>query len=321
MNMKSIKIYLVLAIVSLGVITSCKDESLQVVPEWESAVHGFADVTSTNSDLLYNDPATDVDIDLKWISIDGKLTVTKIEVFALFNENYIDQDDNPKVAAHGGDDGILLTSFEGSAVPANRTAVSFSVSQDDLFDLYKDATFDYDGDGPKPEVNVFTNPDKPQRNATQHFMWDDKIKIRWELTTSDGRVFKAWGVSVCTEFPGANCAVDLSVVCATEIAPAGAPGNWVFDMQDTYGDGWQGGYISVVIDGTEAHQVKIPNGGGSSGQTIIAVPPGTQTLKFVWSNDDYNSECVFKITSPKGNVVASVATPSPGPIKLDLCLE
>ncbi len=315
--MKAMKIYLVLAIVSLGVITSCKDESLQVVPDWESAVHGFADVTSTNSDFLYNDPNQDIDIDLKWISIDKKLTVTKIEVFALFNENYIDLDGNPKVAAHGGETGKLLTSFEGGAVPANRTAVNFSVTQAQLYNLYQASTFDY-GNG---LVNVFTNPDKPQRNATQRFMWDDKIEIRWEYTTDDGRVFNKWAPSVCTEFPGANCAINLSVICATDIAPANAPGNWVFDMQDTYGDGWQGGFISVVINGTEAHQVKIPDGGGSSGQTIIAVPPGTQTLKFNWSNDAFNSECVFKITSPKGNVVANIVTPAPGPIKLDLCLE
>lgn len=314
--MKAIKIYLMLAIVSLGIIISCKDESLQVVPEWESAVHGFAEVTSTNSDLLYNDPSKDVDIDLKWISIDGKLTVTKIDVYALFNENYIDVDGNPKVAAHGGTEGKLLTSIEGSAVPANRSAVSFSVTQAQLYNLYQASTFDY-GNG---LVNVFTNPAKPQRNATQRFMWDDKIKIRWEYTTDDGRVFSKWGVSVCTEFPGANCAVDLSVVCATDLAPASIPGNWVFDLEDTYGDGWQGGFISVVVDGTEFAQVKIPDGGGSSAQTILAIPAAT-SMKFNWSNDSFNSECVFKITSPKGNVVANVSTPTVGPIKLDLCLE
>ena len=71
--MKSLKKYIIVMIASVGIITSCKDESLQVVPEWETGVHGFATVTSANSDLLYNDPAVDVDIDLKWISIDGKV--------------------------------------------------------------------------------------------------------------------------------------------------------------------------------------------------------------------------------------------------------
>jgi hypothetical protein len=322
MNMKAIRKYLVLTMVSIVVITSCKDESLQVVPVWESAVHGFATVTSSNKDFLYNTPTAPIDVDLKWISIDGKLTVTKIEVYALFNENYIDQDGNPKIAAHGGETGELIASYDGSAVPANRTAVKFSVTQDQLYNLYKDREFDYDGeDGPKPSVNVFTNPDKPQRDATHHFMWDDKIELRWEYTTEDGRVFKKWGTSVCTEFPGANCSVNLSIICATDLAPASIPGNWTFDMQDTYGDGWQGGFISVVVNGTEFAQVKIPNGGGSSLQTILAIPATATSMKFNWSNDSFNGECVFKITSPKGNVVANVSTPSPGPIKLDLCLE
>jgi hypothetical protein len=322
--MKLFKKYVVLLIASLGIITACKDDSLVIVPEWESAVHGFAKVTSTNKDWLYNDPNVDIDMDLKWISIDNKLTVQKIEVYVLFDEAYVDSEGNPKVASHGGTEGKLLTSFEGSAVPANRTALNLSVTQNAVYDLYKTAKFDYDnGNG---EVDVFTNPAKPQRNATQHFMWDDAITVRWEYTTEDGRVFKKWGPSVCTEFPGANCQVGIAVVCASEIfAPVG---DWKFDLQDTYGDGWQGGYISVLVNGVEAHKVFI-NSQYDAGSVapynavtkIISIPAGTTSLKFAWSNDDYNSECVFKITSPKGNVVANVATPSAGPIKLNLCLE
>jgi hypothetical protein len=130
--MKSINKYLVLMIASLGIITACKDESLVIVPVWESAVHGFAKVTSTNNSFLYNDPNVDIDLDLKWVSIDGKLAVTNIEVYALFDESYIDVDGNPKIASHGGDDGKLLTSFSGGSVPANRVNASFSVSQDAL---------------------------------------------------------------------------------------------------------------------------------------------------------------------------------------------
>jgi len=309
-----------LMIASLSIITACKDESLQVVPVWESAVHGLGAVTSTNSDFLYNDPSVDIDMSLQWVSIDGKLTVNKIEVFALFDESYIDEDGNPAIASHGGDEGKLMVSYSGGSVPANRTPVNFSVSQASLYELYKDAKFDY-GNG---EVPVFDNPDRPQRNVTQHFMWDDAISIRWELTTDDGRVFKKWGPSVCTEFPGANCSVDFGVVCASEITePAG---DWVFDMQDLYGDGWQGGYISVIVDGAEAYKVFIPNeyDGNpptSSLQKIITIPSTATSLEFAWSDDDYNSECVFKITSPKGNVVANVSNPSAGPIKLNLCLE
>ena len=113
--------------------------------------------------------------------------------------------------------------------------------------------------------------------------------------------------------------IDFGVVCASAISePAG---DWVFTLGDTYGDGWQGGFISVVVDGAEFAQVKIPNGGGSAGAATVTVPPTATTLKFVWSDDDYDSECVFTIKSPKGNVVASVSNPTAGDIKLNLCLE
>lgn len=313
--MRKLKIWIIASVLLLGAATSCKDDSLVIVPTWESAVHGLAEVTSTNTDFSYNDPTIDLDMELQWISIDSKATVNRIEVFALFNEAYIDLDGNPKVASHGGEDGKSILVLEGSEVPANRTPFNLSVSQSQLYELYKEATFDY-GNG---EVSVFENPDKPQRNDEQRFMWDDALQIRWEFTTADGRVFDAWGVSVCTEFPGANCQIDFGVACSATIEePAG---DWIFDMKDTYGDGWQGGYISVVVDGDEFDQVNIPNGGGSAKVETITIPGSATSLEFVWSDDDYNSEVVFTIKSPKGNIVANVSNPSAGKIKLNLCLE
>jgi hypothetical protein len=316
MNMKIIKKYLVLMIVSFGIITACKDESLQVVPVWESAVHGFGAVTSSNSDFLYNDPAVDVDMDLKWISIDGKQKVTKIDVYALFDESYVDVDGNPKIASHGGDDGKLINTYSGATVPANRTAVSFSVSQASLYELYKDAVYDY-GNG---EVSVFDNPDKPQRNDTQRFMWDDAITVRWELTTEDGRVFKKWGPSVCTEFPGANCQIGLGVVCASDITNPGANGGlYVINMTDTYGDGWNGAAIKVIIDGV-ATEYTLDD--GAAGVTNVQVAPTATTIKFEFVSGDWDSEVIYTIKSPKGNTIAKAGpSPAEGPIKLDLCLE
>lgn len=324
--MRQYRIYTLIIAGVFALATSCKDDSLELIPEWESAVHGLAEVTSDNTDFKYNEPTAPVDIDLQWISIDSKLTVTRIEVFAIFNENYIDKDGNPAVAAHGGAQGRSFRIYEGSAVPANRTPLSFSVSQNDLYTLYSAATFDYDGNPATPPTPVFNNPGKPARDADHRFMWDDKLSVKWVFTTDDGRVFQKWGVSVCTEFPGANCSVDFTVVCATEIE--NPQGTWTFNMVDTYGDGWQGGYISVLVDGVEAKQINIPDSYNPPSNPDIAAltdtftfPATGSTLKFVWSPDTYNSECEFKIISPSGNTVANVSGPPAGPIKLDLCLE
>lgn len=315
--MKHSKINVLLLAAIFGITLSCKDDSLVLVPEWESAVHGLGEVTSSNTDFQYNSPTTPIEVDLQWISIDQKESVTKMEVYVLFNENYIDTDGNPAVARHGGTDGRLFKTYEGSAVPANRTPIHFSVTQAELYTLYSNATFNY-GAGTVP---VFTNPANPYRNATQRFYWGDDLSVKWVYTASDGRVFKKWGVSVCTEFPGANCSVDFTVVCASQIQ--NPQGTWVFNLRDNYGDGWQGGYISVRLGGTQVDQISIPNGGGASGNDTYTYPPGeTRVLSFVWSADTYQSECEFDIISPSGNTVASyVGGPPAGNIKLDLCLE
>lgn len=307
---------------ALAVVTSCKDDSLELIPEWETAVHAKATITSTNTDFQYNSPATPLDVALQWISIDQKLTVTKIQLYVLFNENYIDKDGNPAVAAHGGTDGRLFKTLEGSAVPANRTDFAVSLSQAALYTLYSDATFDY-GNG---AVSVFNNPAVPERDAAHRFYWEDDLRLRWEFTTDDGRVFKKWGVSVCTEFPNSDCQVDFTVVCAESIQkPAGT---WVFDMVDVYGDGWQNGKILVYVDGVKVDEIFIPDSYNPASNPDIASLQDTFTfttgtsLEFRWSVDDYQSETQFKITSPSGNIVADYkAGPPAGKIKLDLCLE
>lgn len=214
--MKQIKIYTLILAGLLGAITSCKDDSIELVPAWESAVHGYSDFAEGSAqNFVFNDPTTPINVDLQWISIDGRADVSKIDVYVLVNETYVDPTDgNTKVAQHGGDEGRLLTSFEGSAVPASRVPLTFSLDQAAVYNLYQDAQFDY-GNGAVP---VFANPDKPERDAVNRFTPEDQIVVRWDFTTADGRVFSKWGPSVCTEFPGANCELSWGVICVSDLA-------------------------------------------------------------------------------------------------------
>jgi hypothetical protein len=155
----------------------------------------------------------------------------------------------------------------------------------------------------------------------------DYVEFRLVLTTTSGRTFSnntissdiAGGVFYRSPF-----FYRVQLVCATSIEKP--EGTWKFDMVDTYGDGWQGGFIQVLVGGVEVDRIFLlsqydPGGVpvSSGSDTYTYVGPGT--LSFVWDNDDYNSECEFKITSPSGNVVADVKSPTAGPIKLDLCKE
>lgn len=217
--MKHLRIYSFFAIALLGLVVSCKDEDIVLVPEWESGVHGFGGfATGSPTNFVFQNTTTALNLNLKWVSIDGQNTVSKIDVFVLFNEPYIDPDGNPVIANHGGTDGKLLASFADAAVPANRTNLSIPVTQTSIYELYKTATFDYDKNAATPPTPVFSNPAVPSRTASSPFVKGDAFTLRWEFTTADGRKFYKWGVSVCTEYPGGNCQVAWGVICASDLA-------------------------------------------------------------------------------------------------------
>ncbi len=315
--MKKLNKYILLLLALVVFIPACKDEDLVILPEWESAVHGEGVVSDGSAtDFLKGDPSQEISFDLYWNSIDSKNTVTKIDLYVAFNEAYVDQDGNPKTAKHGGDDGVLLTSIEGGDVPANRETTTFTISQADVYNLYSAATYDYYGDGAVPVWG--TGSIRADRNTTNNIFVDgDTFSVRWVFTTADGRVFDSWGISVCTEFPNANCSVAWSTVCSQVIAEPAQ--DYTIQMVDSYGDGWNGAAIRVIIDGV-ATDYTITS--GASGTAVVTVPPGTSTLSFEFVSGDWDSEVTFTITSAKGNVIASGGpSPAEGTLKLNLCVE
>lgn len=313
--MKTIK-YLTLTLIGLFVLTvSCKDDK-ELVPVWETGVNGEGEVVSTAQDFKRGDNAVVLDFELKWISVDSKVTVTKMEVFITWNEGYTDIDGNPAVANHGT---VLIESIEGGGVPANRVPVGFSLSQPDLLALYDGVTYDYkDGIDDNP-IDVFGDPVNPGRDATNTFVAEDQFTVTWQFTGADGRVFSAWSPSVCTEFPGSNCQIDFGVVCAEEITDPGANGGvYELNLVDSFGDGWDGAFITVTEDGTSTDYTAT----GFGTLHVVNVAPTAVSLTFSYTAGAFESEHTFTIKSPKGNIIASGGpAPTPGAIKLNLCNE
>ena len=191
--------------------SACENEDLNPYLEPLPGVHAYAEIPADQpANFVYGQLSEAVPFDIEWVSVDGKLEVNKVELYLLFNENFKDADDNPKVARHGGSEGILFKTFEGDQVPGNREVFNFSVTQNEMYALYKDATYDYNGNG--TATPVFNNPDEPMRNTTTSpFTTDDDFTVRWVLYTTSGLMFDSWSPSVCTELPGANCEVTWSV--------------------------------------------------------------------------------------------------------------
>ena len=193
---------------SLGLVAvlGCRDESLNPVPAFDPGVHGFGvfssiaegkdgssyrknyDDYAVNFPLKGQDQAK-IDFKLRWVSLDNKLTVNKLEVYVDMIESYNDADGNPKTTSLGAK---LLKTLSPAA--NNREWNMFSISATELYTAFKDATVKYDKVN---AVKVFANPANP-RPTGQWFNGTENFVLTWRLYTSDGKIFKTWNSdSVC----------------------------------------------------------------------------------------------------------------------------
>jgi hypothetical protein len=195
--MKIGKYILFISIVALTVL-ACRETTTDPNIPFETAVHGYGEMKKPDT-FAVKDPAAPVNFKWRWVSI---------EFFAYFDEKYKDKDGNDKVARHGGTPGETYTKIWKTVAPpaANFGFTDFTITQAELYNLYKANKFDY-GDG-KGSVDVFS---RSGRTAAKPFVVSDKIIIRWVLYTADNRRFDSWTTNVCGDFVGANCLLTLDV--------------------------------------------------------------------------------------------------------------
>lgn len=217
---KNTLLALSLLVLSLPAINACRDESLNPLPQWEPGVHGYGVfVTPTGGESraanavnfpLATQATAKNDYKIRWVSLDQQLTVNKIEVYVDFRERFLNENKSQVAVSHGQK--LLKTITPG----ANRVWSNFSVTPAEIYDLFKAVKFKYDGTN---EVNVFDNPlrtpasrflgarkdpDPNVPEAKKLGVAADDFVLRWRLYTPDGKVFKSWSVSVCTEIIAAG---------------------------------------------------------------------------------------------------------------------
>ncbi|MBT8184361.1 MAG: hypothetical protein KJN76_05945 [Eudoraea sp.] len=144
-----------------------------------------------------------------------------------------------------------------------------------------------------------------------------------------------------TDVPGSNDIVfsneTLTVSLFRECPSAPTPGDWIVNMQDSYGDGWQtttangGPGITVTLNTGEVFEVGLctPYEANtyactpelSSGSATITIPDGVESAEWFFPGDNWG-EISFQIIAPSGNTVADYGAGSPaGPIEIDVCLQ
>lgn len=145
----------------------------------------------------------------------------------------------------------------------------------------------------------------------------DIFLLRLALHTTDGGTFTSTNVGTKIQTSSAFKSpfrYSAAVACPP---PASLSGDWIIDMQDSYGDGWNGASITVSAAGVATDYTI----SASEGSQTVTAPPG-ELFTFTFNGGDWDSEVTYQITDPNGKVQANHGpTPSVGLIKLvdDFC--
>ncbi len=93
-------------------------------------------------------------------------------------------------------------------------------------------------------------------------------------------------------------------------------GEYILELNDSYGDGWDGAFITVTIDGVSTDYTA--SGFGTT--HIVNVPDGTEELIFSYTSGSFEGEHTYIITSPNGIIVkADGPGPTTGIINFNPC--
>lgn len=125
----------------------------------------------------------------------------------------------------------------------------------------------------------------------------DLFILRYNLKLTDGRSFSTadTGGNVRTTSHNAPFRYSAVVVCF-KVPEAG---DWVLEMQDVWGDGWNGATIVVSIDGNETEYTCT----GSSTNETITVPAGTTRFLITYNPGDWEGENTYTLKDPGGNII------------------
>jgi hypothetical protein len=84
--------------------------------------------------------------------------------------------------------------------------------------------------------------------------------------------------------------------------------NVVFELSDSYGDGWNGNYLNVNFsDGTPAQSLTIQD--GSSANYVIEIGNGVH-VTLTWTMGQWPTECSFVVHYEDGDVICQASSPN-----------
>jgi hypothetical protein len=146
----------------------------------------------------------------------------------------------------------------------------------------------------------------------------DTFTIRYVLNLTDGRSFT--NTNTASTVSGGSYFRSPFRYTVPLVCPPIAPtaGVWSLEIQDSYGDSWNGASLDVNIDGTTTNYT---HEGGSSTSYTFTVPAGATSIQIVYNGGTFDEENTFQVVSANGNTVLDLGpTPPAGSGLFDFCL-
>ncbi|WP_299129571.1 hypothetical protein [uncultured Winogradskyella sp.] len=189
------------------------------------------------------------------------------------------------------DNGNDISLFE---VFVNATRLSDELAGEQLLLSIPASEFDTSS-GPFPQVMVdFAAEDilNLLGLTTTDLEGGDQFNFRLALTNPEGTFSD---VSANFANQSAQHTFISNVICLN----VPVPGDWTLEMTDLYGDGWNGGQITVNISGESTTY----SAAGFGTTVTITIPEGTTIFTFTYTSGDWEGENLYTLTDPNGMVV------------------
>jgi len=174
--------------------------------------------------------------------------------------------------------------------------------------------------------------------STTQISGGDFVNIRIALNLTDGRTYTA--KDAASSLTGSYFKSPYTYAKQIKCIPSEAiPGTYTINMIDSYGDGWNGGYLIATVDGVEkwfgipdsygdyaeisAQLNWTDDGNYSNSKGQLVIPAGAQTMSWTFVTGAYMSEVTYSITVDVGNgeqqSAFSESNPAGGTKVLSVC--
>jgi len=139
----------------------------------------------------------------------------------------------------------------------------------------------------------------------------DFVRFLGTSTRTDGSVytFENFSASITgqpEQFQSYNFVVLIKCAPITDVAVGGT---WIADLQDSYGDGWDGAFLTFEINGAETNYTI--SGGQGFGATYDIEVPDNAELIISYTSGSFEGEHTFDLTSPEGPYGSYGPAPAP----------